>query len=125
MGRRLREEEVMTIEVLHERGCSNREIARKLGIRENAVRYRLARLASGASDGRSDKPFQAESLHVVIAHWLERSGEARKDFKVGFRISSQVVVGHATLIHSRSGRSRADPGPIRGSSVSRVAVAAE
>jgi SAM-dependent methyltransferase len=35
---------------------------------------------------------------------------ARKDFKVGFRISSQVVVGHATLIHSRSGRSRADPG---------------
>jgi hypothetical protein len=28
---------------------------------------------------------------------------------VGFRISSQVVVGHATLIRSRSGRS----GPIR------------
>ena len=50
MGRRLREEEVMTIQVLHERGCSNREIARKLGIREGAVRYRLARLAVGAAE---------------------------------------------------------------------------
>ena len=50
MGRRLREEEVMTIQVLHERGCSNREIARKLGIRESAVRYRLARQASSAKD---------------------------------------------------------------------------
>jgi IS30 family transposase len=77
MGRRLREEEVMTIEVLHERGCSNREIARTLGVRENAVRYRRARLASGASDGRSDKRFRAEELEAVIGHWLERSGERR------------------------------------------------
>jgi transposase len=77
MGRRLREEEVMTIQVLHERGCSNRAIARKLGIRESAVRYRLARLESGAPDGRSDKPFLAEALHGVIAHWLERAGERR------------------------------------------------
>ncbi|MEJ2337191.1 MAG: IS21 family transposase [Gemmatimonadales bacterium] len=65
----------MTIRVLHERGCSNREVARQLGIRESAVRYRLARLASGATDGRSEKPFLAEALHEVIAHWLERSGE--------------------------------------------------
>jgi len=74
MGRRLREEEVMTIQVLHERGCSNREIARQLGIREGAVRYRLARLERGVSDGRSDKPFRAEGLHAVIAHWLARAG---------------------------------------------------
>jgi hypothetical protein len=53
MGRRLREEEAMTIEVLHERGCGNREIARQLGIDEKAVRYRLARRASGARDGRA------------------------------------------------------------------------
>lgn len=63
----------MTIEVLHERGCSNREIARQLGIRESAVRYRLARLASREPDGRSEKPFRAEALHEVIAHWLERA----------------------------------------------------
>lgn len=77
MGRRLREEEVMTIQVLRERGCSNREIARKLGIRENAVRYRLARLASEAVDGRADKPFRAEALHAVIAHWLEHAVSAQ------------------------------------------------
>ena len=48
MERRLRREEVMTIEVLHERGVSNRAIARQLGVHEHAVRYRLQRLASGA-----------------------------------------------------------------------------
>jgi Zn-dependent protease with chaperone function len=36
-----------------------------------------------------------------------RCAPARKDFKVCFRTSSQVVVGHATLIYPRSG-------PIRG-----------
>ena len=44
MERRLRQEEVMTIEVLYERGCSNRAIARTLGVDEKAVRYRLSRL---------------------------------------------------------------------------------
>ncbi len=67
----------MTIEVLHERGCSNREIARQLGIRESAVRYRLKRLAEGARDGRSGKPFLAEAVHEVIAEWLEASSGGR------------------------------------------------
>lgn len=40
MGRRLREEEVMTIGVLHERGSSNRAIARQLDVDEKGVRYR-------------------------------------------------------------------------------------
>ena len=55
MGRRLRREEVMTIEVLHERGMSNRAIARQLGVHEHAVRYRLRdleRAVAGAA-GRS------------------------------------------------------------------------
>ena len=60
MERRLRREEVMTIEVLHERGMSNRAIARQLGVHENAVRYRLRRLTSGAVDGRSAKTHSAE-----------------------------------------------------------------
>ena len=49
MGRRLRREEVMTIEVLHERGLSNRAIARQLGVHEHAVRYRLARQVAPVS----------------------------------------------------------------------------
>ena len=67
MERRLRREEVMTIEVLHERGMSNRAIARQLGIHENAVRYRLGRLASGAVDGRSGKVHSAEPWAEAIA----------------------------------------------------------
>lgn len=60
----------MTIEVLHERGLSNRAIARQLGVDEKAVRYRLARLASGAPDGRGAKPHAAEPWAEAIAHWM-------------------------------------------------------
>jgi hypothetical protein len=47
-------------------------------------------------------PNVSESSDVDV--W-DALGVARKDFKVGFRTSSQVVVGHATLIYPRSGRS--------------------
>ncbi len=60
----------MTIQVLHERGCAKREIARQLGIDEKAVRYRLRRLARGAQDGRSGKPFKAAALGEVIEAWM-------------------------------------------------------
>ena len=56
----------MTIEVLHERGLSNRAIARQLGVDEKAVRYRLSRGAESRPDGRSSKPFRAEGLSRVI-----------------------------------------------------------
>ncbi|MCG8589075.1 MAG: IS21 family transposase [Proteobacteria bacterium] len=62
----------MTIQVLHERGLSNRAIARQLGIRENSVRYRLRRLAEDLPDGRS-KRFQAEPLAGVIRRWIEEA----------------------------------------------------
>lgn len=71
MGRRLRKEEVMTISVLHERGCSNRSIARQLGIDEKAVRYRLAKRAGGGEDGRKNKPFRAAELACVIDAWMK------------------------------------------------------
>jgi transposase len=76
MGRRLKREEVMTIQVLHERGLSNRAIARQLGIRENAVRYRLQREAEGQPDGRREKPFRAEAMARVIGRWLEEAQSA-------------------------------------------------
>ncbi|MEN8161955.1 MAG: IS21 family transposase [Myxococcota bacterium] len=95
MGRRLREEEVMTIQVLHERGCSNREIARQLGIDEKAVRYRLARVAGGAPDGRSNKPFRAEELAAVIRHWLEHA-EGRRGVNLQ-ALHEHVVAEHGYL----------------------------
>lgn len=60
----------MTIEVLHERGLSNRAIARQLGVHEHTVRYRLGRVASGARDGRGGRPRSVEPWEAAIAHWM-------------------------------------------------------
>jgi hypothetical protein len=67
----------MTIEVLHERGCGNREIARQLGIDEKAVRYRLARRASGARDGRADTTRPPLPLRTSWPGWSGPSAFAR------------------------------------------------
>jgi transposase len=64
----------MTIEVLHERGLSKRAIARQLGIHENAVRYRLARLASGAKDRRAERTSSVAPFAEAIAHWMGSEG---------------------------------------------------
>ena len=73
MGRRLKREEVMTIQVLHERGLSNRAIGRQLDVDERTVRYQLKREVEGRPDGRRDKPFRAEALAGVIARWMEEA----------------------------------------------------
>jgi transposase len=69
--RRLTREEVITIEVLHERGQPARAIARQLGVTEGTVRYRLRR--RGQSDGRA-KPFRAAAYRAVVDQWLQASG---------------------------------------------------
>jgi transposase len=63
----------MTIEVLCERGLSQRAIARQLGVHENAVRYRLRRLAAGARDRRADQVSTVAPWSAAIAEWM-RSG---------------------------------------------------
>jgi transposase len=76
---RLREEERVTIEVLADKGQSNREIARTLGVTEGAVRYRLRRREAGAADGRaSAQQRKADAWSGVIAAWWDaKSGGAR------------------------------------------------
>jgi IS30 family transposase len=61
----------MTIQVLHERGVSNRAIGRQLGVDERTVRYRLQRAAEDRPDGRSEKVFRAEAVAGVIARFVE------------------------------------------------------
>jgi len=60
----------MTIEVLHERGMSNRAIARQLGVHENAVRYRLSRHAVQARDRRADKLSSVAPFAEAIGEWM-------------------------------------------------------
>lgn len=75
---RLSKEEVVTIQVLAEKGQNHCEIARVVGVTEGTVRYHLRRVAEGAEDGRLAKPFKAESMGAVIAAWhAERRGRRR------------------------------------------------
>jgi hypothetical protein len=55
MERRTRGDEVVTIEVLHERGGSNRRIDRQLGVTEHAVRFRLRKGSGGRPPERAAK----------------------------------------------------------------------
>jgi IS30 family transposase len=91
MERRLRGEEVMTIQVLHERGVTQRAIARQLGVDEKAVRYRLRRLATCAVDarlraeradpgrgpgrGRACTPYTRKRLVIESSHYEGESTE--------------------------------------------------
>lgn len=75
---RLRAEEVVTIQVLAEKGTSHSQIGRTLGVSEGAVRYHLRRAAAGAEDGRRHQPRRAEALGEVIRTWMELHGGGRR-----------------------------------------------
>lgn len=78
MPQRLSKEEVVTLKVLAEKGQNHCQIARTLGVCEGTVRYHLRRQCEGATDGRQERSFQAESVGEVIAAWhAEREGQQR------------------------------------------------
>jgi transposase len=69
-------EQIVTIEVLREKGKSQCETARILGVSEGAVRYHLRRARDAAADGRQ-KPSQIEQLGLAeaVAHWWQAQVE--------------------------------------------------
>ena len=66
----------MTLMILNDKGQSNAQIARTLGVTEGAVRYHLRR-AEPAPDGRRGKPRKADPLAQVIDHWVRGDQPAR------------------------------------------------
>ena len=66
---KLTREQIVTIEVLQQRGQSQCQTARILGVSEGSVRYHLRRAREGAADGRQ-KPSRIEQLGLVeaVAH---------------------------------------------------------
>jgi transposase len=68
----LTREQIVTIEVLQQRGQSQRQTARILGVAEGTVRYHLRRAKEAATDGRQ-KPSLIEQLGLVeaVAHWWQ------------------------------------------------------
>jgi transposase len=73
---KLTREHIVTIQVLHERGQSQAQTARVLGVSEGAVRYHLRRARAGATDGRQ-KPSHIEQrgLAEVVVHWWQAQVE--------------------------------------------------
>ncbi len=69
---KLTREQIVTIEVLQQRGQSQSQTARILGVSEGAVRYHLRRAQDGATDGRR-KPSRIEQLALTeaVAHWWQ------------------------------------------------------
>jgi len=68
MARKLTPEEIVTVQVLKDKGQSHTQIAQALGITEGAVRYHLRR--HGQPDGRKRKPRKADPLASAIDHWV-------------------------------------------------------
>jgi transposase len=93
MSRRLREEEVVTLQVLAEKGQAHCEIARVLGISEGAVRYRLRRAAAGARDRRQDRSFKAEAVAEVIAEWFASRSDRERPVNVA-ELYEHLVAGY-------------------------------
>jgi transposase len=90
----------MTIEILHERGLSNRAIARQLGVSEHTVRYRLRRQAAGMVDGRSRKVCSAEPWAEAIGVWM-------REAKAGRGVNLQALYERLAAEHGYAGSYKA------------------
>ena len=76
MGK-LNTEEIVTIQVLKQKGESNRAIAQRLGVVESVVRYHLKRNATGGRDGRKKQTLITNlGLGEVVRHWWQAQTEA-------------------------------------------------
>ena len=72
---RLRKEDVMAAAKMKEPGCSVRGLAKKFGVDESSLRYRLVRLKAGAKDGRGNQPEACEPYAPVIRAWMDEQSE--------------------------------------------------
>ena len=86
--KRLHSDEVKFIMKMKEVKYSNREIARRLGITEGAVRYRLNRESLDLPDMRSQKPSQLDRYRMFMSNWISSyAGEKRRPtFKLLFSV---------------------------------------
>ncbi len=73
---KLTREDRMAIKALAERGISNREVARQLGVTEGTVRYHRRREADGAVDGRSQQVAESARFQAAIEAWLAARDES-------------------------------------------------
>ncbi|MEK6235868.1 MAG: helix-turn-helix domain-containing protein, partial [Planctomycetales bacterium] len=74
---KLRKEHIVTLQVLHEQGESNRKIAKRLKVTEGTIRYHVRRQTENAQDGRKKLCLiEKEGLQEVVRQWWDDQMEA-------------------------------------------------
>lgn len=76
--KRLQSDDVDFIMKMKKVKYSNCEIARKLGVTEGAIRYRLKRSALAVADKRSQKPSALNNYDAIIRSWIEDYADEKK-----------------------------------------------
>lgn len=67
---KLTKDEIVALQVLKDKGESNRAVAKRLGVTERTVRYHLQRQATQATDGRQKASLVEQlDLVAVVQHW--------------------------------------------------------
>jgi transposase len=73
---KLAKDEIVTLQVLHTKGESNRAIAKRLSVSEGTVRYHLRRQANSTRDGRQKQTLLEQlGLTEVVRHWWQSQTE--------------------------------------------------
>jgi hypothetical protein len=93
---KLSPEECVTLSTLKQKGQSNAQIARTLGVTEGTIRYRLRRDAAGTEDGRQNKPHRADPLARVIDHFVQdhhvRQGDGHTPCPINVRTLYEYLI---------------------------------
>lgn len=106
MPGKLRPEELVTLTILSQKGQSNAQIARTLGVTKGAVRYHLRRLAAGATDCRRGKPHRADPLAHVIDHWVRDGRPAPAGDAAPPSVNVRALYDHLVHEHAYDGSYR-------------------
>jgi transposase len=78
---KLRERDLVVMDVLREKGWSTRATTRELGVDESTLRYHIGRRWAGAEDGRSRQAEACAPWDAVIGPWIaeQHDGEQRPE----------------------------------------------
>jgi len=101
MQRLLTSEEVMTIQVLADKGVPKRQIARQLGVTDGGVRYHIARGEAGATDGRADKAKKADAVAAPIEAWVAAHADTSRPINIK-ELHEHLVTEHGYAGSSKS-----------------------
>lgn len=104
MPLKLRSEEIVSLKVLVDKGLSNCEVGRTLGVTEGDVRYHVRRAAAGVTDGRKSKPFKAAAHRPVIDEWFRNPEDG--SFKTTQAVNIRDLYDDLVLEYGFSGSYR-------------------